>query len=229
MMDLTPFGFTPTESLVYAALVERGSTSAYAIAKHLGIARANVYQALNGLVSKGAARLISEDPRVFRPISPQAILALIIERESSDLEVLHAQVEAHPGSGEPTTVEFGNDRVFRELALRTAVRAESVRCLAPPEVLVQLNPLWHKRLADNTETKVWGVGRGAESLPLRLEGIVPSTRVQGYFGSPAALVLAPGVAIVAVESESGTLSGHWTSDTVSVGLAQAAWDALTAA
>ena len=67
-IDLSPFGFTPTETHVYSALLDRGFTSAYALAKSIGVARANVYQALNGLVSKGAAIRVSESPQVFRPI-----------------------------------------------------------------------------------------------------------------------------------------------------------------
>ncbi len=54
-IDLTPFGFTPTENLAYGALLDLGPSSGYAVAKELSIARANAYQALNGLVAKGAA------------------------------------------------------------------------------------------------------------------------------------------------------------------------------
>ena len=55
-LDLTPFGFTPTESLVYEVLLTGGPGTGYSIARSAGLARANAYSALEGLVSKGAAR-----------------------------------------------------------------------------------------------------------------------------------------------------------------------------
>src|SRR5207249_10815205 len=54
-LDLTPFGFTPTESLVYATLLRLGPSTGYAIARGARLARANAYGALEGLVSRGAA------------------------------------------------------------------------------------------------------------------------------------------------------------------------------
>ena len=54
-LDLTPFGFTPTESLVYEVLLTGGPGTGYSIARSAGLARANAYSALEGLVSKGAA------------------------------------------------------------------------------------------------------------------------------------------------------------------------------
>ena len=45
-IDLTPFGFTPTESLVYEVLLRNGPGTGYAIARAAGLARANVYLSL---------------------------------------------------------------------------------------------------------------------------------------------------------------------------------------
>ncbi|MGH9818242.1 MAG: helix-turn-helix domain-containing protein, partial [Candidatus Acidiferrales bacterium] len=41
--DLTPFGFTPTESLMYATLLRLGPSTGYAVARRARIARANAY------------------------------------------------------------------------------------------------------------------------------------------------------------------------------------------
>ncbi|NOT09276.1 MAG: TrmB family transcriptional regulator, partial [Gemmatimonadales bacterium] len=49
-LDLTTFGFTPTESLVYEVLLRGGPGTGYAIARAAGLARANAYGALEGLV-----------------------------------------------------------------------------------------------------------------------------------------------------------------------------------
>ena len=71
-VDLTPFGFTPTESAAYGALLAAGPSSGYAVARHLAVARANAYQALNGLVTKQAADCTGEDPQIFRAVQPAA-------------------------------------------------------------------------------------------------------------------------------------------------------------
>ena len=41
-IDLTPFGFTPTESLIYEVLLRGGPGTGYTIARAAGLARANV-------------------------------------------------------------------------------------------------------------------------------------------------------------------------------------------
>src|SRR2546421_246980 len=48
-VDLTPFGFTPTESQVYGALLRLGPSTGYAVAHATRVARANTYGALEGL------------------------------------------------------------------------------------------------------------------------------------------------------------------------------------
>ena len=53
---LERFGFSPTEDKVYQALLGIGPATGYAVAMELGIARANVYQALESLTRRGAAR-----------------------------------------------------------------------------------------------------------------------------------------------------------------------------
>ncbi|MBP9201562.1 MAG: helix-turn-helix domain-containing protein, partial [Gemmatimonadales bacterium] len=61
-LDLTPFGFTPTESKVYEVLLTGGPGTGYAVARSAGLARANAYSALEGLVAKGAARADEGQP-----------------------------------------------------------------------------------------------------------------------------------------------------------------------
>ena len=76
-IDLTRFGFTPTESLVYQVLLTAGPGTGYAIARGAGLARANAYSALEGLVSKGAARVEGTRPRRYRPEAPALAYPLL--------------------------------------------------------------------------------------------------------------------------------------------------------
>src|SRR4030095_4654982 len=85
-LDLTPFGFTPTESLVYEVLVSHGPGTGYAIARSAGLARANAYAALEGLVGKGAARADEGRPRRYRPEPAPVLLGRIVDRQSQAIE-----------------------------------------------------------------------------------------------------------------------------------------------
>src|SRR6476619_8356748 len=93
-INLTHFGFTPTESLVYEVLLRDGPGTGYSIARSAGLARANAYSALEGLVSKGAARADSGRPRRFRPESPSALIARITNDHSLALERLGGDLES---------------------------------------------------------------------------------------------------------------------------------------
>src|ERR671935_2304677 len=92
-IDLTPFGFTPTESLVYEVLLTGGPGTGYAIARSAGLARANAYSALEGLVTKGAARVDGGRPRRYRPESPAALIARISTDHGMALERLSSELQ----------------------------------------------------------------------------------------------------------------------------------------
>ena len=54
--DLTEFGLTRQEATIYYELLKANGMTGYEVAKTTGISKSNVYTALNGLVTKGAAR-----------------------------------------------------------------------------------------------------------------------------------------------------------------------------
>lgn len=72
---LDRFGFSPTESRVYEALLRLGSSTGYAVSQSLGIARANAYQALESLARRGAARKAAAKPVRYVALPPVALLA----------------------------------------------------------------------------------------------------------------------------------------------------------
>ncbi len=226
-VDLVPFGFTPTESLVYSELVTHGPTSAYALSKAVGVARANTYQALNGLVVKGAAVLVADSPQVFKPIAPKTLLAIIAAREATSLDMLEDQVRQLNSAGELATAEFSGPRALSELVLRTAVRAESVTCLAPAATLTSLIPIWRKRVADQAATALWSVGRAPEGMPVLLGGAVPAAKVKEVFPAEIVCLVTRDTAILGCWGEGGQLRGFWSSDPLLVGCVRAAILQLT--
>ncbi|HEU5049893.1 MAG TPA: helix-turn-helix domain-containing protein, partial [Gemmatimonadales bacterium] len=101
-IDLTPFGFTPTESLVYEVLLTGGPGTGYAVARAAGLARANAYSALEALVQKGAARADAGRPKRYRPEPPAALVARIATRHGEALDVLGTQLHGIAVPPSPT-------------------------------------------------------------------------------------------------------------------------------
>lgn len=228
-LDLTPFGFTPTESLAYRALTELGPQTGYGLARALSIARANAYQALRGLVAKGAVTTTTaERPERYRPVQPAALVALIAGREAGKLDRLEAQLSRVQGAGAPGIVALSGERSLLDLAMRTAARAAGpVICIAPARLLLSLAPAWHKRAGDRAETHLWYLGDApAKPLPVEPSGQVETATAEGYFGAPILLLVAPEASVLATLAAAGS-AGYWTSDPVLAASAAAAAALLT--
>ncbi|MBI4502492.1 MAG: hypothetical protein HY700_15190 [Gemmatimonadetes bacterium] len=225
-LDLTPFGFTATENLVYTRLLHGGPASGYAVSRDLLVARANVYQALRGLVAKGAAVAVGRQPQRFRAVKPLDLYAGIVQRETRRLDELEEQLRAVPDEGTESFVPIAGERGFLDVAARAAARERGpVLLIGPHRVVSALLPVLRKRLADGLATDVWLVGESAE-LPIRLQGTVSLPHVQSLFGAPVTMVIAGEAALVA-RLETHGLEGYWTTDRTVMGATRAAVLALT--
>jgi len=226
-LDLTPFGFTPTESLAYRALTQLGPQTGYGLAQALSIARANAYQALRGLLGKGAVTRTAERPERYRPLQPSTLVELIAKREAQKLDRLEAQLAQVANSGAPGLVPISGERALIDAGMRTAARAAGlVTCIAPARLLASLAPAWHKRAAEQAETQIRYVGDPPTSpLPLEPAGGVETSTTLGYFGTPVLLMVAPEAALLAALPATGPV-GYWTSDPVLRATVRAASDLL---
>jgi sugar-specific transcriptional regulator TrmB len=140
-VDLTPFGFTPTESLVYEVLLTDGPGTGYGIARSAGLARANAYSALEGLVSKGAARVEGGRPRRYRPEPAAALIARISTDHGQALDRLGRELETISVPGTQTLVEVESGRAVLQLLSHEIARAgRSVWLLAPADAYPLLAP-----------------------------------------------------------------------------------------
>jgi sugar-specific transcriptional regulator TrmB len=93
-VNLERFGFTPTESKAYASLVRHGPSTGYALARAIGVARANAYQALDSLVRRGAARRASTIPAQYSAVPPGVLIASLGRVFQRDLEALEEGLRA---------------------------------------------------------------------------------------------------------------------------------------
>src|SRR5260370_29734586 len=122
--DLTPFGFTSTESRVYGALLRLGPSTGYAVAHRSRLARANSYAALEGLETRRAATRLPGRPARYRATDPQALLAQLAAAQGEALERLGRALQDVSQGPEPETRSIEGARATANLILQLVARAE---------------------------------------------------------------------------------------------------------
>src|SRR3954471_2829203 len=158
-LNLTHFGFTPTESLVYEILLTSGPGTGYAIAKAAGLARANAYSALEGLVSKGAARVEGSRPKQYRPEAPAGLIARISNNHGLALERLSTELDMISVPITPTVVEIESGRALLQLITHDVARAaQSVRLLVPPDAYPLIAPALRRPVSSGIVVSLWSTG-----------------------------------------------------------------------
>jgi len=219
-LNLMPFGFTPTESLVYQVLLTTGPGTGYGIARAAGLARANAYSALEGLVTKGAARVEGGRPKRYRPEAPTALVAQITSRHGQALDELRNHLAEISVPESPTLVEIESARGSLQLIAHDIGRAAvSVRLLAPADAFPPLTPALRK--AANT-----GVALSLLAFePVELPFATVHTAHAGHHwpGQPLVAVIDDKSAVMA--SRTGTeVRGHWSTAPAFVAAAALAFE-----
>ncbi len=221
-LDLTPFGFTPTESRVYQVLLGDGPGTGYAIARSAGLARANAYSALEGLVSKGAARAEDGQPKRFRAEPPAGVLARIANTQGEALERLSKALDGFGVPPTPSVVELTSPKGLLQLLTHEIGRCRrSVRLIAPAEAFPILAPAL--RRAASAELEVVLAAQVPVQLPFARVEAIPS----GYEwpGLPIVAVLDEISAVIGSRGPTDVL-GHWSSAPSFVAAARVTFDRL---
>lgn len=95
---LIPLGFTETEALAYCELLRAGPSTGYRIAQGIGKAQANTYKTLSTLAQKGAVIDDGGEPRAFRAVAPDRLIAALSARFADQTEAAVgalARLKAH--------------------------------------------------------------------------------------------------------------------------------------
>lgn len=66
--NLTAFGLTRQEALIYLSLLTKGAQTGYEVSKNTGISKSNTYASLAGLVDKGAAMVMESSAVTYVPV-----------------------------------------------------------------------------------------------------------------------------------------------------------------
>ena len=221
-IDLTRFGFTPTESLIYEVLLTSGPGTGYAIARSARLARANAYSALEGLVAKGAARVEGSRPRIYRPEAPAGLIARITQNHGLALDRLSNELDQISVPGSPTVVEIESSRAVLQLITHDVARAtQSVSLLAPADAFPILAPALRRPVAAGTPVDLWS------NAPVEL-GFVPVEVIDPGFrwpGMPILMVTDDRSAIVGTRDGS-RVTGHWSTASTFVAAARLALERL---
>ena len=206
-IDLTHFGFTPTESLVYEVLLTGGAGTGYAIARSAGLARANAYSALEGLVSKGAARVDVGRPKRYRPETPAALIARISTDHGLALERLSTDLDTVSVPATPTLVEIESGRAILQLITHDVARAvASVALLAPADAFPLLAPALRRPYSAGLPLMLCATT--PVDLGFAVVEVVSGTHA--WPGTPIISVVDDRSAILAARQGSG-VRGHWTT------------------
>jgi sugar-specific transcriptional regulator TrmB len=206
-IDLTRFGFTPTESLVYEVLLRRGPGTGYALARAAGLARANAYSALEGLVAKGAARVEGGRPKQYRPEAPASLIARISNDHGLAVERLSSELESLSVPETPTVVEIESSRAMLQLITHDVARAtRSVSLLAPPDAYPLLAPALRRPVAAEIPVSLYSTGPvdlGFAPVGVVLDG-------HGWPGMPIIAVVDDRSALLG-SRKGAEVRGHWST------------------
>ncbi len=221
-LNLTPFGFTPTESLVYATLLRLGPSTGYAVARGARVARANAYGALEGLVTRGAASRTppSVRPARYRPIDPQALLAQLAALQGEALDRLGRELKGLARPGEPVTREVAGSRAVANLVMQLVARAERrVEGIVALELWRPTLPAW-RRAGERADMSVRMRGASPPDAPSWLTSATDE--------APSATILVIDESQLIVTSGEGeAIAGLWTSHPLIVMLARRALETIS--
>jgi HTH-type transcriptional regulator, sugar sensing transcriptional regulator len=132
---LVKTGLTGQEALLYLALCREGQMTGYEAAKVSGISRSNAYLALSGLVDKGGAWRVVEEPASYVAVPPAEYLANVRRAMEGVLSFLEKGIPGLKEAAAPFITVRGKAQVIDKM--RNAINETKLRVylsLASPEL-----------------------------------------------------------------------------------------------
>lgn len=143
--DLTFFGLTRQEAVIYTTLLSHGEMTGYEVSKETGISRSNVYAALSNLADKGAAYLIQGDSTKYLPVDVQTFTSNVLKdlQQKADYIKEHAPQKQIETDGYITIIGSKNIQnklldMIKETRLRLYISASARIIDAYEEELTEL-------------------------------------------------------------------------------------------
>lgn len=179
----------------------------------MGVARANAYAALEGLVRHNAALRTPGKPTRYRAIDPQGLLLQLAAEQGERLEQLSRVLGAARSAVEPVTRTFEGSRAAGNVVHQLVARAErDVVGVIEAGLWQATVPAWRRATARATlKVRVAGEATAVEGLDF------PRAPAE----HPTVLVL-DGLHLLTASGSGATLLGIWSSQPLLVRLAQLA-------
>jgi len=217
-IELGAFGFTPTESLAYTALLRLGPSTGYAVAHATRLARVNAYGALEGLVARGAAIKAPGRPARYRPTDPQSLLVQLAAAQGDALERLGRALERATPSREPAIQTADGIRAIVNVLQLVVARATTrIQGVVGAEVWRPTLPAWRRAAARAAlDVRLAEDAGGADDL-------IPATAPAG---SPTVLLIDDAQVFTAAGVGDGA-SALWSTHPLVVALGRAAVQTLS--
>jgi HTH-type transcriptional regulator, sugar sensing transcriptional regulator len=222
-LNLTPFGFTATESLVYTVLLRLGPSTGYAVARAARVARANAYSALEGLVIRGAASRTPPPtrPARYRPTDPQSLLARLSLAQGEALDRLSRELRDLSHPGEPVTREVAGSRAVANLVMQLVARAsQRVEGVVTAELWRPTLPGW-RRAGERAQLDVRMTGDRPADAPDWLKSAGDDASTLG-----ATILVIDESQLILTSGAGEAVAGVWSSHPLIVMLARRALETL---
>jgi sugar-specific transcriptional regulator TrmB len=208
-VDLARFGFTPTEAKVYLALLPISPATGYAVAQAAKLARANTYDALEGLAGRGAVTRLPGRPLRYAALDSDALVLRLRREYSSDLDSLAdvlsrvRQAQAKPGLAPVQTIADAASLFARAIDCARSARSELLAVVGP-WALDTFADLEAVRGRLNARVLSLGTPAPADAVVRQ----VPTREIEAYWGGlPIALVADGRRAVCGVVRGAGDAAG----------------------
>lgn len=96
ILNLTQIGFTSYEAKAYIALLQKHPAIGYEVSKLSRIPTSKIYEALTGLVKKGAVICSATEPVYYSPVNPDVLLEEIEKEYRSKISGLRSSLKQVP-------------------------------------------------------------------------------------------------------------------------------------
>ena len=154
--SLEETGMTKTEAATYLALLKRGSSTAYKIAKDAHIYKANTYAALENLAKKGLVMKNEKKGKQLFTALPPEELVQNLERQKEKLNSILPLIERHfSDEYEETSIFTGLSSLFnlhyQLLEKKQPIYVFDIPSFVPEIVRVHIEPFHTERIKRKIE------------------------------------------------------------------------------
>lgn len=143
--SLASLGVTRTEATAYLELLTRGPGTGYDVARRTGVARANIYSALEALAGKGLVERSESAPVAFTAVPAAGAAARLAAGYAHALDRFEEALEAlqeEPQASQQLLERFNGRAAARAAVERVAARADSrVVARIPKDGLRSFDPM----------------------------------------------------------------------------------------